>query len=183
MMHGSRVDDKHRLDRAARDDQAAAQRDRAARQRLARLDAGRLEPRPWQPPPAPPSAVDLIHHFLWWAGRNTGADAVRGAATRPGRSGTAGRPDAGNRETGGREAALAALELLPAARAELDQLETALLFTARGLGLTWAEMAQAVGLNSPQACQQRLDRLLARQDRPTPGDTAPRDRPAPGSAS
>ncbi|WP_405057933.1 hypothetical protein OG474_35080 [Kribbella sp. NBC_01505] len=59
-------------------------------------------------------------------------------------------------------AARAALQLLPAARAELDQLETGLMFAARGLGLTWAEMARALGLNSPQACQQRLDRLTAR---------------------
>ncbi|WP_238161234.1 hypothetical protein [Kribbella antibiotica] len=64
---------------------------------------------------------------------------------------------------GDRDAALAALQLLPAARAELDQLETGLMFAARGLGLTWAEMARALGLNSPQACQQRLDRLTARQ--------------------
>jgi hypothetical protein len=64
------------------------------------------------------------------------------------------------------EAALAALKLLPAARAEIDQLETGLLFAARGLGLTWAQMAEALGLNSPQACQQRLDRLVARGDRP-----------------
>lgn len=61
-----------------------------------------------------------------------------------------------------REMAVAGLRLLAAARAELDQLETGLMFTARGLGLTWAEMARALGLNSPQACQQRLDRLTAR---------------------
>jgi hypothetical protein len=40
------------------------------------------------------------------------------------------------------------------------------MFAARGLGITWAEMARALGLNSPQACQQRLDRLTARQDQP-----------------
>ncbi|GAB3926661.1 hypothetical protein GCM10029976_021700 [Kribbella albertanoniae] len=66
--------------------------------------------------------------------------------------------------TDNREAAIAALQLLPAARAEIDQLETGLMFAARGLGITWAEMARALGLNSPQACQQRLDRLTARQD-------------------
>jgi hypothetical protein len=66
--------------------------------------------------------------------------------------------------TDSRDAAVAALQLMPAARAELDQLETGLMFVARGLGLTWAEMARALGLNSPQACQQRLDRLTARQD-------------------
>jgi len=68
--------------------------------------------------------------------------------------------------TDDREAAIAALQLLPAARAEVDQLETGLMFAARGLGITWAEMARALGLNSPQACQQRLDRLTARQDQP-----------------
>ncbi|MFF1816784.1 hypothetical protein ACFVWG_05785 [Kribbella sp. NPDC058245] len=64
--------------------------------------------------------------------------------------------------TDNRDAAVAALQLLPAARAELDHLETGLMFTARGLGITWAEMARALGLNSPQACQQRLDRLTNR---------------------
>ncbi|MEU4193631.1 hypothetical protein AB0E69_17160 [Kribbella sp. NPDC026611] len=62
-----------------------------------------------------------------------------------------------------REAVVAALELMPAARAEIDELEAGLLFTARSLGLTWAEMARALGLNSPQACRQRWDRLAARQ--------------------
>jgi hypothetical protein len=67
------------------------------------------------------------------------------------------------------DAVVAALQLLPAARAEIDQLETGLLFAARGLGLTWSQMAGALGLNSPQACQQRLDRLTARSSRPTEG--------------
>jgi hypothetical protein len=48
-------------------------------------------------------------------------------------------------------------------------LETGLLFAARGLGLTWAQMATALGLNSPQACQQRLDRLLAKGDQTADG--------------
>jgi hypothetical protein len=129
MMHGARVDDKHHLDR-----------ERAARAHLDQLGAADLTPRPWQPPPVPPSAVDLIHFFLWWSHRA--------------------EPEAQ------REAALAALELLPAARAELDQLETALLFVARGTGLTWGEMARAMGLNSPQASQQRLERLLSRRNAP-----------------
>ena len=120
------------------DDQARAARERAARERLVELGPGRLDPRPWQPAPVPPSATDLIHAYLWWSSR----------------------PDAA--EEGRVEGALAALELLAAARAELDQLETSLLFTARGLDLTWVQMARAMGLNSPQACQQRLDRLQAR---------------------
>ena len=103
----------------------------------------------------PPSAVDLIQFFLWQsrsaAFDETGAD-----------DGAAGdRPAT--------DWAVAALQLLPAARAEIDQLETGLLFAARGLGLTWAQMANALGLNSPQACQQRLDRLTERGSRRAEG--------------
>jgi hypothetical protein len=122
-------------------DQAAAHRERAARDHLLGLGADALDRRPWQPAPIPPTATDLINFFLWWD-RPAINDATR------------------------REAALAALRLLPEARAELDRLEAGLLFAARGVDLTWAQMAQAIGLNSPQACQQRLDRLLTRQDRP-----------------
>ena len=132
MMHGASVD---------HNDQAQARAEHAARDRLLEAGAADLAPRPWQPPPVPPSATDLIHFFLWWSGAGEAGDDTR------------------------REAALAALRLLPAARAELDQLEAGLLFTARGLGLTWAETARAVGLQSPQAAQQRLDRLLSRRDR------------------
>ena len=81
------------------------------------------------------------------------------------------------------DAALAALQLLSAARAEIDQLETGLLFAARGLGLTWAQMAQAQGLNSPQASQQRLDRLLARTDQPSSQPPSPPSRQPSSQAS
>jgi hypothetical protein len=121
-----------------RADRVRADRERDARERLVDLGPGRLDPRPWQPRPVPPSATDLIHAFLWWS------------ETKPAD------------EPGQRDGAVAALELLAAARAELDQLETSLLFTARALDLTWAQMARAMGLNSPQACQQRLDRLQTR---------------------
>jgi hypothetical protein len=119
-------------------DQRAAQQEREARELLLASGADRLERRPWQPKPVPPSAVDLIQFFLWQSSDGSNA-----------------------------EAALAALQLLPAARAEIDQLETGLLFAARGLGLTWAQMATALGLKSPQACQQRLDRLITRGERTT----------------
>jgi hypothetical protein len=57
------------------------------------------------------------------------------------------------------EATTAALRLLPAARAEVDQVETALLLTARAEGMTWARIASAMGLGSAQAAQQRYDRV------------------------
>lgn len=63
----------------------------------------------------------------------------------------------------GPEDLLSALALLPAARAEVEGLEAGLLFVARSAGLTWAQMAEAMGFNSPQACQQHYTRLTARQ--------------------
>lgn len=121
------------------DDPAQADQDHAAAESAARrvlLDRGAadLAPRPWQPAPVPPSAVDLVRHHLWRTGRTAA-------------------------EQDDVEATTAALRLLPAARAELDQLETALLFTARAEGLTWAQVAAALGLGSAQAAQQRFDRL------------------------
>ena len=57
---------------------------------------------------------------------------------------------------------LAALTLLAAARAEVDQAEAALLFTARAHGLSWSQISQAMGLGSPQAAQQRFGRVTGR---------------------
>jgi len=57
---------------------------------------------------------------------------------------------------------VAALTLLPVVRAELDELEVGLLAACRGRGLTWAQIAFALGLRSGQAAQQRADRLAAR---------------------
>jgi hypothetical protein len=82
----------------------------------------------------PPSAVDLLRHHLWRSGRPTA-------------------------EPADVEATTAALRLLPAARAEVDQVETALLLTARAEGMTWARIASAMGLGSAQAAQQRYDRV------------------------
>lgn len=62
------------------------------------------------------------------------------------------------------EVVLAGVSLLEAARAELDQVEAALLFAARAAGVTWADVASALGLRSSQAAQQRFDRVLARTD-------------------
>ncbi|MBD7919934.1 DNA-binding protein [Cellulomonas sp. Sa3CUA2] len=120
-------------DDVARSDQAQAAREADARARLLSLGADTLADRPWRPAPVPPSAVDLVQHAL-----HRSSDLA---------------PDD----------LLHALALLPAARAEVDGLEDALLFVARSAGLTWAQIAQAMGFNSPQACQQHYTRLAARR--------------------
>jgi hypothetical protein len=67
----------------------------------------------------------------------------------------------------------AALTLMPVVRAEVDRLEASLLLIARGQGMTWQELAFALGLGSAQAARQRYERLAHR--------TAP-DQPAGGAA-
>ncbi len=59
---------------------------------------------------------------------------------------------------------LAGVSLLEAARAEVDQIEAALLFAARAAGITWADVATALGLGSAQAAQQRLERVVTRTE-------------------
>lgn len=116
------------------DDHAQAERERTAQTRLTELAADAIAPRPWRPAPVPPSAVDLAQFAVWRSAELDPDDLVH------------------------------ALTLLPAARAEVEGLEAGLLFTARSAGLTWAQIAQAMGFGSPQACQQHYTRLTARQD-------------------
>lgn len=52
-----------------------------------------------------------------------------------------------------------ALRLVGPVRGQMDGLERRLIDTARELGLTWKQIAQALGLDSPQAAQQRFRRL------------------------
>lgn len=59
---------------------------------------------------------------------------------------------------------VAAMTLLPVVRAEVDELEASLLFLARSEGMTWAQIAFAMGLRSAQAAQQRGERLGERGD-------------------
>lgn len=115
-------------------DHAQARREQEATRRLQSRGANELDARPWRPKPVPPSAVDLAE-FAAWRGADLDSEDILGALT-----------------------------LLPAARAEVDALESGLLFIARSAGLTWAQIAQAMGFNSPQACQQHFHRLAARQD-------------------
>ncbi|MEV0197688.1 DNA-binding protein [Nonomuraea sp. NPDC050691] len=125
---------KHEIAHTEHADHIQARREQDARERLMSLGADALDARPWRPSPAPPSAVDLVQFAVW-----------RHADLDP-------------------EDILNALALLPAARAEVEGLESALLFMARSAGLTWAQMATALGFKSPQACQQHFTRLAARQD-------------------
>lgn len=115
-------------------DQAQAERERDAQRRLVDLGAGDLERRPWRQAPAPPTAVDLTQFAVWRAGDLAPEDLLR------------------------------AMSLLPAARAEVEGIEAGLLFLARSAGLTWAQIAEATGFRSPQACQQYFTRLTARQN-------------------
>ena len=121
-------------------DAAQAQRQSEATRMLLDRGAAELPPRPWLGERQPPSASDLIQHVLWRANGTGGAEAVDGLDLRAG------------------------LTLMSAARAEMDGLETALLFLARAEGLTWAQIAQSLGLRSAQAAQQRLDRLSGRPE-------------------
>lgn len=113
-------------------DHSNAKREHDATGHLLAAGAEEIAARPWRPAPAPPSAVDLVHYALWRSGE-LAPDAIASALT-----------------------------LLPAARAELDGLEAGMLFTARSAGLTWAQIADAMGFNSPQACQQHYNRLASR---------------------
>lgn len=115
------------------DEQAGAAYEGAARQRLLASGAKDLAPRPWEPAGVPPSSVDLVRYAVW---RSTELDQGE---------------------------LWSALALMPAARAEVEGIEVGLLFAARSAGMTWAQIASAMGFNSAQACQQHSDRLLARQ--------------------
>lgn len=133
-------------------DQVQAAREADARGLLLEAGAARLPRPPWVHGQQPPAATDLIRFAVWRA--NAGGPAAN-----------AGSP-AANAGGIGEEGVLAALSLLAAARAELDQSEAALLFTARSHGLSWPRISRAMGLGSPQAAQQRFDRVSGRAQRP-----------------
>jgi hypothetical protein len=127
-------------------DHEQAAREAAARRRLLAAGAAGLPRMPWLAGRQPPAAADLVRFALWRSQVRSGAG--NGAARGHGGSGA--------------DDLVAALTLLPAARAEVDQTEAALLFTARAHGLSWAQISQAMGLGSPQAAQQRFGRITGR---------------------
>ena len=114
-------------------DQQQSARELSARTRLLDAGASSLPRAPWLHRTQPPSAVDLVR-FAVWRGQGDQVD----------------------------DEVMAALALLPAARAEMEQVETALLFTARAQGLSWGRISRAMGLGSAQAALQRFDRLTGR---------------------
>jgi hypothetical protein len=124
----------------------------AARQRLLGAGAAALPRMPWLARRQPPAAADLVRFALW---RSQGSGAKGGGAGAARGHGGSGADDL-----------VAALTLLPAARAEVDQTEAALLFTARAHGLSWSQISQAMGLGSPQAAQQRFGRVAGRTGTP-----------------
>lgn len=126
---------KHNFDRTERTSRAQAERESEAQARILAMGADQLEARPWRPSPAPPTAADLAQYALWRAS-DLAPDELLGALT-----------------------------LMPAAKAEIEGVEIGLLFVARSAGLTWAQIADAMGFRSPQACQQYVNRLTARQDK------------------
>jgi hypothetical protein len=115
-------------------DHGQADREAEARRRLLDSGASSLPRAPWLHGSQPPSAVDLIHFALW-------------------------HDSAGDIDE---RTVAAALTLLPAARAEVDQVEAALMFIARSHGLSWPQISRAMGLASAQAAQQRFGRVTGR---------------------
>ena len=114
-------------------DQERAAREHRARQHLLDAGASSLPRAPWLHRSQPPSSIDLVRFAVW-------------------------RGQSGEAE----EEVEAALTLLPAARAEVEQLETALLFIARAEGMSWGRISRGMGLGSAQAAVQRYDRLADR---------------------
>lgn len=123
----------------AASDKGAGYAERQARQRLMARGGSDLPALPWLAPGQPHDAVTLIRQVLWRLG------AERDRLELP-------------------DDLCAAIGLLASARAEVDGLEAGLLFVARAEGLTWAQIAEALGLHTAQAAQQRHERVLARLD-------------------
>src|SRR6478609_6414885 len=121
-------------------DGALTARQVTARHRLTEIGAGNLPRFPWMAGKVPHDDVTLIRYALWRANQAQGLEVPQDIQ--------------------------AALRLLESARAEMDALEAGLLFVARAEGLTWPEIAEHLGVRSPQAAQQRFERVTSRTDAP-----------------
>lgn len=112
----------------------------AARKRLLESGADALPRFPWQHAQAPADDLTLLRYALWHANASVGEadhDDLR-----------------------------AALRLVDSARADLEALEAGLLLVARAEGLTWPDIAHQLGVKSPQAAQQRFQRVSSRTPSP-----------------
>ena len=118
------------------DDQARAAELAAHRRVLDQAGGRALPARPWQGAGGPVADTELVRLAAWKAADPEVDPSVVAAG----------------------------LGLLASARAELDQIEAALLFAARASGMTFQQIAAVLGLGSGQAAQQRLARVLARLD-------------------
>lgn len=108
----------------------------SARRRLLESGADRLPQAPWLPPEAVPDDFTLLRFAMWRANSTVGEashDDLRSA-----------------------------LKLLESARADLDALESGLMLIARAEGLSWPDIAKQLGVKSPQAAQQRFQRVSTR---------------------
>jgi hypothetical protein len=121
-------------------DGANTVREVTARRRLTENGAGDLPRFPWMVGAVPHDDVNLIRYALWRANSAQGVEVPQDLH--------------------------AALRLLESARTEMDALEAGLLFVARAEGLTWPEIAEDLGVRSPQAAQQRFERVTSRTDAP-----------------
>lgn len=107
-----------------------------ARQRLLSAGADELPRLPWQRAGSPPDDQTLLRFALERTNSSVGHadhDDLR-----------------------------AALRLVESAREDLAALEAGLLLVARAEGLTWPDIAQQLGVKSPQAAQQRFQRVSSR---------------------
>lgn len=123
---------------AASADQAVTAAQVAARQHFTEIGADDLPRFPWMVGKVPHDDTTLIRYALWRANSGVKLDVPQDLN--------------------------AALRLLESARAEVDALEAGLLFVARAEGLTWLQIAEQLGVRSPQAAQQRFERVTARTD-------------------
>jgi hypothetical protein len=139
-------------------DQRLAAREDAARTRLLNAGAADLPRPPWRTEGQGCSAADLIRFALWCA-RDSGAS-PGGSGSGSGGSGSASA--SASASIIDEDGLVAALTLLPAARAEADRLEAAMLAAARSHGLSWPRISQAMGLASAQGAQQRFSRVSTR---------------------
>jgi hypothetical protein len=119
----------------SQEDQAAADAEQRARQRLTARAGAQVPRLPWLADGQPHDAVTLIRDALWRANTDRSTLEI---------------PDD----------LCATITLLAAARSEIDQLEAGALFVARAEGLTWAQIAEALGSRTAQAGQQRYERVV-----------------------